>query len=411
MRLAYIVTYFPVLTETFILRELLQFENAGAEVRIYHLTPFQKGVQIHDFAKSTISMAHSSGYFFDLKVLSACLQAIVRRPSAVMGVVWRLLRSFYKEPVLLAKSLALLPKSFWLAKDLEAWQGQHMHAGFAGHPATAAWIVERMTGIPYSVSCHGHDIFRSQSLLDEKFARAAFVRVISEFNRNFILDKVPGADSANIKVIHCGVDNDGLPERSNSDGKDFRILYVGSLQPRKGVECLLNALKLQSIVGDWRLDILGDGPSRQNLETLAQSIPNNERIHFAGGQANEVVVEAMRRSDVLVVPSVPGPGGRAEGIPTVLMEALSQGLPVIASRLTGIPELVRHGETGYLFPPGDSKALAGILAEIASNLDAARETAESGRQLVAAEFDLRKNANAMFELFQDYCASGQRGRK
>lgn len=408
MRIAYVVTYFPALTETFIIRELLEFNRAGAEIRVYHLTRFREREVVHEFARPAIRWARPSPRLYGKSAIAAFFRAMAREPSTVFKMVSRICASYWGEPVLMMKSLALVPKSLWVAEDISAWKADHIHAGFAGHPATCAWIVHRMTGVPYSVSCHGHDIFRSQTLLDEKLSRAAFVRPISEYNKQFLIDRVPRLKDCPIKVIHCGVDTQHLEAFPPTIGPTFQILLVGSLQARKGVDVLLRALAEGSDLGDWACTIVGGGPDRQKLERLTDELGLAGKVEFRGGLPYEEVAQAYRRAHVLVVPSVFGPGGRAEGIPTVIMEALAHCRPVIASELTGIPELVRDGETGYLFPPGNSAALGRALERIRDDPETATALAERGRELVIAEFDLPTNVASQYELFRRY-STGRSG--
>lgn len=409
MRIAYVVTYFPALTETFIIRELLEFHRGGAEIRVYHLTKFREREVVHEFARPALRWARSGPELYGKPAFGAWFRAIVRKPSAIFKMISRICASYWREPLLLMKSLALVPKSLWAAEDISAWKTDHIHAGFAGHPATCAWIVHMMTGIPYSVSCHGHDIFRSQTLLDEKLSRAAFVRPISEYNKQFLIDRVPRLRDCPIEVIHCGVDTQHIEAFPSTDSRTFQILFVGSLQARKGVDVLLRALARSPDLGDWTCNIVGDGPDRRKLEQLTGQLGLAGKVEFRGGLPYEAVVQACRRAHVLVVPSVFGPGGRAEGIPTVIMEALAHCRPVIASELTGIPELVRDGETGYLFPPGDSAALARALKRVRDDPETATALAERGRELVIAEFDLPKNVAYQYVLFQLHSANKPAG--
>ncbi len=405
MRLAYIVTEFPKITETFIQRELLEFHRQGHEVRLYHLTPFRRGELVHDFAKPTLAWARGRPYLLDAAVLGALARASARRPLTLLGLVFRISAACWRRPAVLAKSLAILPKSLWMAEEVRVWPASHIHAGFAGHPATSAWIVNRMTGLPFSVSCHANDIFRTQVLLDEKLSRAAFVRAISAFNKSFLLERLPGLDEDRIEVIHCGVDTRqiealGPPEESGR----FHVLYVGSLEPKKGVEVLLRALARGPDLGEWDCEILGDGPERQTLEALAERSGLKERVTFRGAQPGAEVSRALARANVLVVPSVVGPGGRAEGIPVVIMEALAHRRPVIASRLTGIPELIAHEKTGYLIPPGDDEALRRALETVRREPEGAFAAAVRGREKVEAEFDVAVVAARQLRLFEEHAA-------
>lgn len=398
MRLAVIVTEYPKFTETFILRDVLKFMEFGADVRLYHLAPFNSDEVLHGFAEPTRAIARhieplrlsTLGRFgANLGRLGAPLTAIGRRQG--------------HDPVLTVKSAAVTVAASAIARELQQWQADHVHAEFAGHPATAAWVINRLSGIPYSVSCRAHDIFRSQRLLQEKLGAAAFVRTISNYGRDFLVRHVPGMEREDIQVIHSSVDTDAMPRLGPPSADPFHIVYVGSLQVRKGVDVLLHALARLS-VPRWRCTIAGDGPERRSLEALARTLGIGDRAVFAGKQDFDAVSRLYAGASVIAVPSIVGPAGRTEGIPNVAIEALAHQRPVIATNLSGIPELVRPGETGYLVPPGSAAAVAAALEEIHACPSAAYDMAVQGRRLVEAEFSLSVNARRQFDLFRAHSA-------
>lgn len=412
MRLGVIVSEFPKVTETFIVRDLVDFQRRGHEVRIYHLTAFRRNEVVHDFARPTLSWTRPRPYLFGTAVIGALARALGRHPGTLAALVLDLIRGYLREPVHLAKSLFILPKCLSFAEDLAAWKVDHVHAEFAGHPATCAWIVGRMTGLPYSVSCHAHDIFVTQAMLDVKLGEAAFVRAISHFNRRFLLERIAGLDEGRIEVIHCSADTTRIPALGPPPDGVFRILYVGSLEVRKGVDVLLEALAKAEALGDWRCDLIGGGPERERLERLASGLGLGARVRFHGPCPFEEVTRAYPETHVLVVPSIVGPGGRTEGIPTVLIEALAHQRPVIASRLSGVPELVQDGKTGILVPPGDREALTLALERVRRAPREAFGMARQGRKRVEAEFDLAACVEAQLAQFARFSAAtrGKEGR-
>lgn len=393
MKLAVFVTEFPKTTETFILRDLMVFLEAGVDLRIYHLAPWRKDQILHGFAAPLAGRARHLGLGS-----GAAVAGVLRHPLTTAGMVARILRHQGAEPVMAAKSLALLPAALGIAEELREWGADHVHAEFAGHPATAAWIVNAAIGIPYSVSCRAHDIFRSQRLLAQKFAAASAVRSVSEFTRAFLARKVAGVGEVDIDVIHSSVDVGAIPALPPAPRNGtFRVLYVGALQQRKGVDVLLSALA--GLDGDWRLDLAGDGPERARLEALTRDLGLEARVAFLGARPFEEISGLIEAAHVCVAPSVIGPKGRTEGIPNVMIEALAHQRPAISTRVSGIPELIRDGETGLMTEPGDIDALRRALVEVRDDPDAAHALAVAGRAHVAAEFDLRRNAARQLEMF------------
>lgn len=408
MRLGYIVTEFPKVTETFILRDLVEFDRRGHDVRVYHLTAARTDEIIHDFAKHLLPKGRYRPFFLDARVLGAFVRAVLRHPLKLIRIASRIVVECRTDPITLSKSLAILPKSLAFAEDMKSWAAHHIHAGFAGHPATAAWIIGRFTGIPYSVSCRAHDIFVTQALLGPKLREAAFVRTISAYNRHFLLDRFPALAAQRIEIIHSGTDPENIEPVDGVPRDPFVVLYVGSLEARKGVDTLLNALAQTPGLGDWRCEVIGGGPAAKSLRALAHRLGISDRVDFFGPRPSDEVSAAYARASVVVVPSIIGPGGRTEGIPNVIMEALAHTRPVIASDVSGIPELVEHNVSGLLAPPGAVGALAEALRQIRDDPDAATRMARNGRARVVAEFNVITNAKAQLALFQEYCATREK---
>ena len=395
MKLLVIVTEYPKATETFIYRDLLKFAEMGAEIELHHVAPFRRGQPLHRFAEPTRAWARYTPF-----LSLAALRELARHPRAVAKAAWTIARAFRREPKLLLKSLALVPKALAMAEHARRWGADHVHAEFAGHPATVAWLMQRFGGPSYSVSCRAHDIFRTQSLLSEKLGEASAVRSVSAYGRAFLKERVPVLREREIHVIHSSVDLARI-ERAPVPGEGpFRILFVGALEAKKGVEHLLSALARASArLGDWECELAGDGPLRAALEAQAEALGIAGRVRFHGACDFEAVTAAYRRASVCVAPSVIGPGGRQEGIPNVMIEAMAFERPAVSTPISGIPELIEDGVSGLLVPPGDAGALAEALVRLRSDPDFAAALARRGRAVVEARFDLSVNAARQMRLF------------
>lgn len=397
MKLAVIVTEYPKATETFIYRDLLAFAEAGCEVVLYPLAPLRRDQPLHAFAEPTRAWVCPIGFVRPIAVL----RALARHPRALGGAVARMGAAYARHPKLLAKSLALLPKALAIAEDARARGCTHVHAEFAGHPATAAWLGRRAGGLPYSVSCRAHDIFRTQALLAEKLGEAAAVRTVSTFGARFLRGRVRGMADRDLHVIHSSVAVANIVPITQPPATDpFRILYVGALEPKKGVEHLLVALaQTGGGLGNWQLEAIGDGQSRAALVKQAVALGIADRVCFVGAKPFEQVAAAYARASVCVAPSVIGPDGRQEGIPNVMIEALAYQRPAIATAISGIPELIEDGVTGLLVPQADPAALGAALLRVYADPAAALGMARRGRAHVEREFDLAVNARRQLALF------------
>ena len=401
MKLLVIVTEYPKSTETFIYRDLLKFRELGAEIELHHLAPFRTGQTLHAFAEPTRAWARYIP-FGGSEALGAFARAVVTRPAALAGAVGEIAGAYWKQPKLCLKSLALVPKALAMAARARRAGVDHVHAEFAGHPATAAWLMRRFGGPTYSVSCRAHDIFRTQALLDRKLGEAAAVRTVSGYGRRFLKERVGPLATREIAVVHSSVDLARIaPVESPPSDDPFRILFVGALEPKKGVDVLLGALAAAGPrLGSWACDIVGDGPSRALLEARARALGLPDKIRFHGALDFDRVSALYRQASLCIAPSVVGPGGRQEGIPNVMIEALAFQRPAISSALSGIPELIEDGVTGLLVPPGDAEALAAAVLRVRDDLPAAFEMAKRGRAFVEREFDLAVNAGRQLDMFR-----------
>jgi colanic acid/amylovoran biosynthesis glycosyltransferase len=227
------------------------------------------------------------------------------------------------------------------------------------------------------------------------------VRSISRYNIAF-LEKLDGFPTDKLQLVRCGVTRaivrkEGPPAPVN---EPLRILYVGSLIKKKGVNHLIDALAALPADLKWGARIVGGGDLAESLAAQAHSLGLDDRIKFEGPQPAEAVAQAFAKAHVAVVPSIVGDQGRIEGIPVVVMEALAHGIPVIASALSGIPELVEDGVTGYLLPPGDSAAIANAIKRIAADWDTAAAIAARGRERVSAEYIVEDNARKLATLME-----------
>jgi glycosyltransferase involved in cell wall biosynthesis len=257
--------------------------------------------------------------------------------------------------------------------------------------------VHRLTGVPFSFTAHANDLFVAPVLLERKAVDAAFVAAISEYNHAYLLERCPGA---RVEVVHCGVDLTRLPWHG-LDGRDGHVLCVASLHAKKGHADLIEAFALLAGrspgVG---LELIGDGPERQGIQLRARDRGVEERVELLGARPAAFVRERLRRARVFALPSVRLASGRMEGIPVALMEAMAAGVPVVATRLSGIPELVQDGVTGLLVEPHDPDALAAALERLLGDDTLAAELSANARALVERSFNLTAEATRLGELFE-----------
>ncbi|CAN5479864.1 MAG: glycosyltransferase family 4 protein [Chloroflexi bacterium] len=394
-RVAYIVTRFPKLTETFVLFEILALQRAGVAVDLFALVRHREAVR-HPEADRLISSVRFPSV---PRVVVDQARWLARAPRRYLGT-WRdVVVGNRKSIKFLVRAVVTMPVAASFALHMRREGVEHMHAHWATHGALAAFVVHRLTGIPYSFTAHAHDIYVQRPMLERKIAEAAFVVTISDYNVRFLGDLYPD-QVEKLRMVRCGVDLSVFRAGRPTDlSAPPIIVCVASLQPQKGHRVLLDALHLLRGRGiDLSCVLVGDGPEREALIANAERLGLRDAVTFAGSQPQGRVAEILQAADVAIQPSITLPSGKMEGIPVALMEALASGLPVVASRLSGIPELVRHEETGLLVPEGDAPALADALERLLLDGSLRERLSDAGRQAVVRQYDLDENAERLRDL-------------
>jgi glycosyltransferase involved in cell wall biosynthesis len=403
LKVAYIMSRFPKLTETFILYEMLAMRQQGIQVEVYPLIR-EREERMHPEAAQFVEIAHFQP-FISLPIVRANLYFLWKKPFIYLKTLWDLLRANWGSFNFLTGVIGLFPKTVLFAFQMRADKVQHIHAHFASHPAAAAFIIHRLVGIPYSFTAHGSDLHRDRHMLREKVAEAAFVAAISEYNKELMISECRGHYSEKIQVVHCGVDTEVFRARSHrtpyEKGENpFMILCIGTLHEVKGQAYLIDAChQLRGRGFNFECHFVGDGPDRKALTDLVDRAGLSDKVRFQGRLTRDEIARLLLDADVLAAPSVPTRDGRREGIPVVLMEAMGSGVPVIASNLSGIPELVNNQLTGLLVPPRDATSLANGLERYIKDPNLRRRLGRAGREKVVEAFDLNKNAAGLAQHF------------
>jgi glycosyltransferase involved in cell wall biosynthesis len=336
-----------------------------------------------------------------LPVVLAQLFWITRRPVQYFGALWNVIRGNVSSPKFLIRGLVAFLLAGLFAKEIQRSGIGHVHAHWATHPALAAYVIHRLTGLPYSFTAHAHDIYVEQSMLREKIAESAFVVTISEFNRRFLAGLYGQALVEKVDVIHCGIDlNVFQPHETNQKADPFTLICVASLEEKKGHKYLIEACAQLSKKGvAFNCLLVGDGDLRPELEAMIQQYGLSAHVKLLGRQPRHRVGELLAQSHALILPSIVTSKGKMEGIPVALMEALAMEMPVIATNISGVSELVENNVTGLLVPEKDAAALAAAIEIVRQDPEAAAVRGKRGRQKVVAEFDLHANTEALAERF------------
>lgn len=290
------------------------------------------------------------------------------------------------------------------AEPVAAIHAQWAHSG-ASIAMYGAWLL----GVPFSFTGHAADLFRERVALKDKVRRAAFIGCISTFHR--ALYKELGARDDQLEIVYCGIDPSHFAPRTGPrpDGPP-RILSSARLVPKKGLTHLIEACRILRDRGlDLRCTIGGSGPLEAELRAQVEAAGLADRVTLTGQAITQEEIPAfMHGGDVYCLPCVRAPDGDVDGLPQMLMEAMACGLPVVSTRIAGIPDLVIDGQTGVLVEPGDPAALADALQALLADPARAARLAEAGRAHVLETFDLATCLEPLLARYRS--ALGARGQ-
>lgn len=397
--IAYLTGMYPKVSHTFIFREVQSLRALGADVlpcSVRRPPPEEvRGAEVE---------AEEARTFFLLEA--------ARNPVRLAGAHMRLLATSPRRWMASARlALKTVPPGgkagLWqlfyfaeagvLARYLQNRGVAHLHNHLGDASGTVALLAATMAGIPFSYTAHGPDLFFAPMhwRIDEKTARAKFVACISHFCRSQIMLFSDPAHWRKLALIRCGIEPSqyvGSPREAF--GK--HVLFVGRLAAVKGVPLLLEAFsRVRKAHPDARLTLVGDGSERAQLESHAEALDLDDTVDFVGYRTQDEVRSLFEHADMLVLPSF------AEGLPVVLMEALASRIPVIATSVAGVTELVRDGETGILVPPSDVDGLTAALNRLLNEPDLCRRLGEAGLVTVLDQHDVAREAEKLLALFRD----------
>jgi glycosyltransferase involved in cell wall biosynthesis len=272
---------------------------------------------------------------------------------------------------------------------------EHIHADWASGAATAAWTAHLLTGLPFSFTGRAADIFPPDGALVEKAQACSFIRTDVGRNVEYLMREghIP---REKIHLIYAAMTMKNVQTAPVSFQKPFKLLALGRFVEKKGFDVLIQACALLQQQGvDFELTLAGDGGLARSLKRLTAELGLAERVHFPGFLSHD----QLMRTDVFVMPcKVSGTGDR-DGIPNVIMEALSYRLPVVSTDVSGIGEVVIDNETGALVRQKDPAALAAGIKRLLDDRQLALRLAENGRKLVHERFDPQNVAKQLAEMF------------
>lgn len=395
MRLAYFTNTYPRATDTFIRREVIGLRQRGFEVLTYSV---RKTGSDHDVEEEVIQEKKNTQYILPFNLIALFFNGIAFFLSnPCVFVKTKLLALKTARPGIKGHFLQVVYflEAIALAKRLKKDKIEHLHNHLGDNSGNVTMFAAKLAGIPFSISIHGPHIFFDGLYwaLDKKTEHAKFIACIGHFCTSQMMLYSDKAHWSKFNIVRCGVDLKQF-DYQPPKGKAKKLVYVGRLSAEKGLPILfdsLTILKQRNI--DVELTLLGDGIDRVFLQDLAKSMQIDDRVVFGGFVDQATIASTLRASDMFVLPSF------AEGIPVALMEAMAIGIPVIATYVGGVTELVINGETGQVVSPSDPVGFADAIARYVEDANFCTQVSEGAREKVVNEFNIEVQVDKLAELF------------
>jgi colanic acid/amylovoran biosynthesis glycosyltransferase len=395
-KIAYLLHNFPGITDTFIKREIRSLQKAGTEVSVISVWKPNESQTTPDILAEWASETDFLLPRSSVSILGILLMSFIRRPARFLGALQVAL--LMSRPGLrgITYQLFYFCEAVLAAEILRKRKIDHVHNHIGDQSGTVTMLAAKLAGTEYSITFHGWPVFfdAKYSRIKEKVRAAYFIRAISYFCQSQLMMFSESDDPAPFRVIHCGLSIGKY--RYRAPREQVKTLFCAArLSPEKGISFLIHALKGLVDKGyALELRLAGNGPSREQLETLANELGVAGNVKFLGFLNEDEIISELEAADLFVLPSF------IEGLPVSAMEAMAIGVPVIATNIAGTSELVEDGRTGVLVRPSDAQALMDAILRMVQDYAFRLQAAARGRQKVVDEFDVDKECAKLNKCLQ-----------
>ncbi len=400
LRLSYVIGTYPVLTETFIDREIKHLLDRGADLDIVSIRRPRT-----ELSALQRDLSRRVRYLLPVswpRLLRAHVAAAVGRPRTYFGTLaWLLSRPHDGAPR--RRTAYHFVTGVYVADVLRERRGVHLHAHFVDRAATVALVASRFLGSTYSVTAHAREIYVDAFLLRERIGEASFTATCTEYNRRHLASIVGPRVAQRIVRLYHGLDLQTflrvVPEVSKEPPL---LLAVAQLTERKGLRYLLDACRILRDRGRvFHCEIVGDGPLFSSLAAQVRELGLEDTVRMTGPLQYQEVVARYGRASAFVLPCIVAPDGDRDGIPNVILEAMAAALPVVSTPVSGIPEVLRHEDSGLVVPEADANAIADAVERLLDDPPLRRRLGASARAFVQSEFDLDRNIDRLAQRFAE----------
>ena len=385
---------YPRLSETFIAQEIRELERHGFTIRIISLRqPYDPATHpIHDEIEAAVLYLPEYLHLEPVRVFKALLGCLGRHGF------WRAAIQFARDMVrdLSRNRLRRFGQGCVMAHEAPP-SARFFYAHFMHTPASVTQYASLLTATPWAISAHAKDIWTIPDWEKrEKLQSSEWLVTCtrSNFEHLSALARPTSDNDGGVNLVYHGIDlsrftspaarthrNDG-----SSEELAVTLLSVGRTVTKKGYAYLLRALANLPDQIHWKFIHIGGGELTEELETLARSLGIEQSINWMGGQPQSMVLEALQSADLFVLPSIIGEDGDRDGLPNVLMEAQSQQLACLSTNISGIPEIIDHGTTGWLVDERNVDQLADALTMLITDAKLRENLANSGYEKLHANF-------------------------
>lgn len=402
MNILYLVKHFPSLSQTFVLNEVAALTDRGCAVHVVSAIDLKQPVDLDPVIASRVEYLQH-GYLYrygapsdprtdDDLVWEAgdALAAEGPVPLEQRQTLWNVLSELEADAGVRARGFL---DALGVVSLARACAISHLHCDFAEDNVKLAYIVSQVTGIPFTFKMRAYDIF-AEPQRDLATWAAAAVRVftISNYNRDYICRQW-GLAPEKVVVIYDGVSLEQAKPIARYAHRPFRIVSVSRLVEKKGFPVLLDACRLLKDRVAFRCDIFGDGPMMASLQARVADLGLDGCVTLHGSRSHAEVLAALESASVFVLACIQAGNGDRDGTPNSLFEAMARGIPVVSTRLSGIPEIVEDGVDGLLAPPSDARALADAIARIAMDGALAESTRRAAQRKVTTRFTIDRTVD------------------
>jgi len=390
--LGMILKGYPRISETFISNEILLLENLGFPIHLFSMRQPRE-----NFTHKSVNRIQAGVHYLPETLLRPlprflyhnCLLA-AQKPQAYAEALKVAIQRFLRTRKV-ATLKHLFQAGYLVHHLLPGLKIAHMHAHFAHSPASVAMFVNILSGLPFSFTAHAKDIYTSDPRqLRDKLVRARFAVTCTEYNRHYLMG-LSDTDAHRIHHVYHGIDTTLFSlnrEQSARAEKPYQILTVARLTAKKGLATVYQALNvLQKNGVPFKHTLIGDGEERKKVQRLIQELGLGASTCWLGTQPHDVVLNHYRQAHMFVLGCEVAANGDRDGIPNVLLESMAMGVPVVATRISAIPELVETEKTGLLVTPGQPQQLAEAMLRMLTDTELRSRVVPAARQRVLQDFD------------------------